>query len=399
MLTIRLVVFNEDYWDNNLIYTQNILPLKTLADKIGGKLELYSFTSLPIYVMQRKRIKAFVGRMAQDGIRVVNKLVLFYPTRYMLPHYCLLPFFYLNVRGYVKTLARKDKGNAVINNLRSYSPALAFYKYYNNLSNVFFDPRTEWIEENINAGYFRSGSKTVDFWMGMEGKFIQAFRKTILISDIFKENLLNKHGQGNESKMVVLYNPIDYKKFVIKKKPHDGKVFLYTGSLGHWNNLATYLGFFKMFKEHGENCRMVICTNTASSKVEGVLSREEFSQIRGLVDVHYNVPGNMLPVYYAECDYGLQLMTLPDSRVGVKYVEYVAAGLIPLVNNNVKGAALLSDRYGFGPVINESDSEDMIIEKVLSAKPIDVKSPEYNDFRGKTDLNGIASLLKQIYLN
>ena len=233
----------------------------------------------------------------------------------------------------------------------------------------------------------------------MEGKFIQAFRRTILISDIFKENLLNKHGQGNESKMVVLYNPIDYEKFAIKKKPHDGKVFLYTGSLGHWNNLATYLEFFKMFKEHGENSRMVVCTNTASSKVEDVLNREEFSQIRGLVDVHYNVPGNKLPVYYAECDYGLQLMTLPDSRVGVKYVEYVAAGLIPIVNSNVKGAALLSERYGFGPVINEGDSENMVIEKVLSTKPIDVTSSGYKEFRGKTDLNGIAALLKQIYLD
>ena len=161
MLTIRLVVFNEDYWDNNLIYTQNILPLKALTDAVGGSLELYSFTSLPIYIMQRKRIKAFIERMAKAGIKVVNKFVLFYPTRYMLPHYCLLPFFYLNVGSYVKALARKDKGAEVIYNLRSYSPALAFYKYYNNLSNVFFDPRTEWIEENINTGYFRSGSKTV----------------------------------------------------------------------------------------------------------------------------------------------------------------------------------------------------------------------------------------------
>lgn len=399
MQTIRLVVFNEDYWDNNLIYTQNILPLKKLADSIGGELELYSFTSLPIYLIQRRIIKAFVSKMSGMNVRVVNKCVLFYPTRYMLPHFCLLPFLFLNVFFYMKALCRKDKNKVVINNLRSYTPALAFYKYYERRDNVFFDPRTEWIEECINAGYFKPNGKTVRYWKKKEVEFVRSFRKTILISDVFKDNLVSKCGVENANKMVVLYNPIDYSKFDIQKKPHKGKVFLYTGSLGHWNNLATYLDFYKLFKQYdGEDNRLVICTNTSQQKVEEVLNQEEYSLIKDDITVHYNVPGDMLPEYYSECDYGLQLMSLPDSRVGVKYVEYVAAGLIPIVNSNVKGAALLSDKYGFGPVIKINDTNESVIGKVLGAKEIDRLSPSYCEFKTKTDLNTIETNLQSIYI-
>ena len=399
MQTIRLVVFNEDYWDNNLIYTQNILPLKSLADSVNGQLELFSFTSLPVYLMQRKRIKGFVEKMAERNVKVVNKLVLFYPTRYLLPFYILLPFFYLNVYFYMKALRKSDKGRNVINNMRSYCPALAFYKYYGRLDNVFFDPRTEWIEENINAGYFKSGSRTVKFWSELEKEFVKNFHKTILISDIFKDNLIKKCGSKYEDKMCVLYNPIDYKQFAIEKRPHNGKVFLYTGSLGHWNNLVTYLDFFKMFIEQGMECRLIICTNTAQKKIDEIVCREEYAQIKNAVIVHYNVPCDKLPVYYSECDYGLQLMSLPDSRVGVKYVEYIAAGLIPIVNSNVKGAAFLSKKYGFGPVIENQDNKEEIINKVVNALPLDVNSAQYLEFKQQSDLNELGCILKKIYLD
>lgn len=50
MKKIRLVVFNEPYWDKGLIYSQNILPLLQLVKTKEYSLDVLSFTSLPFYL-------------------------------------------------------------------------------------------------------------------------------------------------------------------------------------------------------------------------------------------------------------------------------------------------------------------------------------------------------------
>lgn len=398
MKTIRLVVFNEEYWGKGLVYTQNIIPLKHFVDQIEGKLEIYSFTSIPLYWRKRKTILESIGYLNKMGIGVVNKFIMYYPTRYLLPYWFLLPYFYLNVICHVKRLNKKDLGKDVVYNLRSYQSALAFYMFYKNHDSLVFDPRTDFIEEKINAGFFKKNGLTVKKWKKYTGKMIMSFKKTIVISDIFKSNLLAEYGIDASSKIQTLYNPIDYKKFDVPKVLHEGISFLYTGSLGKWNKLSNYMYVFKAFHQKHPDSIFIICTNASPSHVISEISKPEYESLLDNIEVYYNIPYDVLPSYYARCDYGFQLMDQIDSRVGVKFVEYIAAGIIPIISRNVQGAAFLSEKYNIGVVLEGSESPDCIIDKIENAKMIDKESDSYKLFRSLTDTAVICNRIKDIYL-
>lgn len=399
MKKIRLVIFNEEYWSKGLIYTQNILPIKKLCDETNSQMELYSFTSLPMYVMHHSTIKSFMSEMKDGGISIHNMPVLFYPTRLMTVKWFMLPFFYLNVFLYVKYLLWKDrKEENVIYNCRSYYTSLAFLKFYKNKNKLIFDPRTDWIEEKVNAGSFNIGSWTYKMWLAFEKDILSRFSKSLFISDVFKDNLLKRHSLADESKFMILYNPINYNHFTVEKKHHDGIVFLYTGSLGKWNRLENYLEFFKKYHSQDSNSRLVICTNSSSTTVNSVMNREEFNNLKQSVEVYYNVSYNDLPIRYSECDFGLQIMSKEDSRVGVKYIEYIAAELTPIVNENVQGATYLARKYNIGIVINGQEDSETIYEKVQNCKRINRADDNYLKIQSLTDVNKLTSNLSNIYL-
>lgn len=395
--TIRLVVFNESYWGKGLIYSQNILPLKKLANETGSQIELFSFTSILKLFLERKSITEFRVMMAKEGVTVKNFPVFFYPARVFLLRYFLIPYFYMNVAPYVWFLRNKDKNIDVVYNLRSYATSLAFYKFYHDYNKLIFDPRTDWIEENVNAGNIKPEGETVRFWNRMEGEFVRRFKKSIFTSETFRDNVITKHNIKETDKYEIVYNPIDYSLFTIEKVPHMGKCFLYTGSFGRWNKLETYLDFFKSIFANDSTCSMVICTSSSHTKVEKIISSVKYNSIRNAVKVYYNVSIDDLPKYYAMCDYGLQLMTKKDSRVGVKYVEYVAAGITPIVSENVQGAAYIARKYSLGIVLPSDINLGNNYTVISEAKTIDVNSISYNKFRDVSDLNRISQLLKHIY--
>ena len=395
---IRLVVFNEDYWSKGLIYSQNILPLKKLCDDTNSKLELLSFTSLPLLCMRHSAIKQFMTEMRNEGVVIHNLPVLFYPTRLMTVKWFMLPFFYLNVFFYVKFLQKRDKGKeGIIYNCRSYYTSLAFLKFYKFKRNLIFDPRTDWIEEKVNAGGFKIGGWTYRMWTKFEKAILTTFSKSLFISDVFKANILKRHDLNDCEKFKILYNPINYEHFAIKKVPHDAVTFLYTGSLGKWNKLENYLDFFMKYYSCDTNARLIVCTNSSPSIVDSILYSDKFKDVSSCVEVHYNVSYNDLPKYYAQCDFGLQIMSKDDSRVGVKFIEYIAALLTPIVNVKVQGATYLARKYELGVVLDGSEGPQQIYEKVNRRKRISRDTENYRTIEALTDVNKITPLLKQIY--
>ena len=102
----------------------------------------------------------------------------------MITRWFMKPFYNLNVWPYIKYLNKKDRSNDVIYDLRSYEVSLGFLDFYKNKNALFFDTRTDWIEENINAGNFKKGCHSVRFWNKIEERMIRTFKKTFVISDI-----------------------------------------------------------------------------------------------------------------------------------------------------------------------------------------------------------------------
>ena len=400
MRKIRLVIFNEPYWDKGLIYSQNIQPLLQLVQTNEYRLDVISFTSLPFLIKSKKKIQTTRMELAEYGGNVKNFPILFYPTRFMLLRYFLIPFYFMNVFLYIYYLSWKDdKDNSdILYSIRSYQAALGFLKFYKNKKRIIFDTRTDWIEENINVDNFKANSNTVSYWRKAEKEMLIKFRKTLFISDLFRKAVLERHSiQQNENKYCLVYNPIDYNHFQSVQNYDKKNNFLYTGSLGHWNNISVYLDFFQIVAEKMPASKLIICTNSPAHKVMPTFELAKYDNIRNRIEIHYNVPYSELPLYYARCTYGLQLMTKKDTRVGVKFIEYVAANLIPIVNTNVMGAVALAKKYKNGVVVSalgEDTSE--LIEKLRLAKNNKSESKQA-DFRHMTDLKEFANILKPIY--
>lgn len=399
MKKVNLVIFNEPYWDKGLIYTQNILPLIELTKGTDIPLNIVSFTSLPFLIMKYKAIRKAKKEFKQSGVSVTDFPVMFYPTRYMLLRWLLIPFYYLNVYIYIKWLNKKDREDQSTNiySVRSYQAALGFLSFFHDKNKIVFDTRTDWIEENINVGNFKEKSRTVTFWRKKEKLMLQTFKKTLFISPVFRHNVLLRNGMElDDTKYLVVYNPIDYKHFESIKNNDTNNNFLYTGSLGHWNNISIYLDFFKQVAFMMPSSKLIVCTSSPAHKIIPILQKPKYNSIRDRVELHFNVPYSELPEYYAQCTFGLQLMSKKDSRVGVKFIEYIASGLVPIVNENVMGAVALARKFNIGIVLNNNSDAD-IIEKIEKAKR-KITEENLNAFREITDLRQIKKILTPIYL-
>lgn len=400
MKKIRLVVFNEPYWDKGLIYSQNILPLLQLVKTGKYSLDVISFTSLPFLFKSKTNIQATKNDLKQYGVNIRNFPVLFYPTRFMLLRYFLLPFYFLNVFLYVKLLNHQDEKSDkdIFYNIRSYQAALGFLKFYKNKDRIVFDTRTDWIEENINVGNFKPDGATVKFWRNAEKQMLLKFRKTLFISDLFRDAVLKRHSiKLDDNKYCLVYNPINYKHFHSVQNHDQDNNFLYTGSLGHWNNISIYLDFFLKVADKMPSSKLIVCTGSPIHKIEPTFNLPKYDAIRNRVEIHYSVPYSELPSFYARCTYGLQLMSKKDTRVGVKFIEYIAANLIPIVNTNVMGAAALARKYEIGIVLDDETEEvDSIINRLEQIKQ-NSNNSKLAKFRKITDLNEFANILKPIY--
>lgn len=400
MKKIRLVVFNEPYWDKGLIYSQNILPLLQLVKTGKYSLDIISFTSLPFLFKSKTNIQATKNDLKQYGVNVRNFPVLFYPTRFMLLRYFLLPFYFLNVFLYVKFLNHQDEKSDkdIFYNIRSYQAALGFLKFYKNKDRIVFDTRTDWIEENINVGNFKPDGATVKFWRNAEKQMLLKFRKTLFISDLFRDAVLKRHSiKLDENKYCLVYNPINYKHFHSVQNHDKENNFLYTGSLGHWNNISIYLDFFLKVADKMPSSKLIVCTGSPIHKIEPTFNLPKYDTIRNRVEIHYSVPYSELPSFYARCTYGLQLMSKKDTRVGVKFIEYIAANLIPIVNTNVMGAAALARKYEIGIVLDDETEEvDSIVYRLEQIKQ-NSNNSKLAEFRKITDLNEFVNILKPIY--
>lgn len=400
MKKLKLVVFNEPYWDKGLIYSQNILPLLQLVKTGKYSLDVISFTSLPFLLKSKTNIQATKNDLKQYGVNIRNFPVLFYPTRFMLLRYFLLPFYFLNVFLYVKFLNHQDeKSNKdIFYSIRSYQAALGFLKFYKNKDRIIFDTRTDWIEENINVGNFKPDGATVKFWRNAEKQMLLKFRKTLFISDLFRDAVLKRHSiKLDDNKYCLVYNPINYKHFHSVQNHDQDNNFLYTGSLGHWNNISIYLDFFLKVADKMPSSKLIVCTGSPIHKIEPTFNLPKYDAIRNRVEIHYSVPYSELPSFYARCTYGLQLMSKKDTRVGVKFIEYIAANLIPIVNTNVMGAAALARKYEIGIVLDDETEEvDSIVYRLEQIKQ-NRNNSKLAEFRKITDLNEFVNILKPIY--
>lgn len=399
--TIRLVVFNEIFWEKGLIYSQHILPLKKLRESNPNvSIELIAFVSFFNLILSRKEINLFCHSQLAQGFTVQVFPILYLPSRLFYPRWFMIPFLFLNTLPYVLWLKFYDR---YLNNidvwyqLRSYEISMVFNLIYRGKRNLVFDPRSDLLEELVESGIWSRKSFSYRLWLRIEKGLLVRTRRALFISDVMKNELLGRHGITDDpQKFIVLYNQVDFEHFHSQntKKEHN---FLYTGSLGNWNNIYNYLKFFKAISPYMPDSMFYIVTTTKPSKYEKVFLDTEFDEIRKNILLYHNIDYEDLPNIYAKCMYGLQLMSCGDSRLGVKFVEYIAAGLLPIVNENVKGAADFVRKFSIGVVINQDIEkiDEQSCDKILNA--YENQLPASSIIRCVLDLNQCSTLLERIF--
>lgn len=397
--TIRLTIFNENFWQKGLIYSQNILPLRKLIENSKlYSLEIIAFISFIELFKYRNEIKLFIIEQRSLNINVRVFPTLYVPSKILYPRWFVIPYLFLNLSLYVLYFAIKDykfKGKLYYN-LRSYQIALVFNVLYFNKTRLVFDPRTDMLTELLNFGVWKNDSLSYKMWQWFERIIVNYSYKTIFISEPMKEDILLRCNLiDNEHKYYIYNNQVDFGHFKRRKNTEENN-FLYTGSLGNWNSLRNYLLFFKKINVFMPQSSLYIVTNTDKSKYGKILDHLEFEEIRKKVHFFHNPSYASLPLIYSNCTFGLQLMSLPDSRVGVKFVEYIAAGLLPIVNKNVRGASDFVNKYSIGFILDNNmemiDSE--FCEKLLMTKLSESLS---SAVKKVLDVNQSYAILKSVF--
>lgn len=356
---IRFTIFNEEFWGKGLIYSQNLLPLIKLSKDKKNDVQILAFTSILDLFLFRKEIFKFKKEFNDLGIRNRIYPILFVRSRFFILRWFMFPLLIVTTLPYILYFNFIDLINnskQVVYHLRAYTTSFLFAKFYYGKAMLVFDPRSDFIIENRRLLNWKENSTTDKLWRSIEKRILEKCDKSIFISDEHRLDTLSRNNILIDTrKHVIFSNPIDFKQFEtsFKKIRTSGEIrFLYTGSLGNWNSLEVYLDFFKGIKSVLPKSTMYVITSTRNSKIKHVIEDSKFKKIIDDVHFFYNLPYNELPELYKDCTAGLQLMKMPDSRLGVKYVEYLASGLIPIVNYNVRGAAQFC-RQGLGLVLED----------------------------------------------
>jgi len=400
---IVLYIFNEKYWFNSLVYTQNILPLLSLSKKSEvGSYQIIAYTPILNLIINRREISNFKIMISDKNIKLINRPIFFIMSRFFHIRLIMMPFFVLNLLPYtifdIFQFAKSNKNKTILH-FRSYPISILSFIFKGNKCRMIFDPRSDYIKENTFVGTWKDNSFSQKIWFWLEKKIIHNTNKTISISNAMKSDLVERTDSKNYKKITIIPNCADYNHFSNQRIKKNDFTMIYSGSLGSWNKLDIYINFFEGVLNHRPDAKLIIASSQSKSKIlrKELINPKTQHLLNNITFVQASY--NDLPNVYSRCSFGLQLMSRRDNRIGVKYVEYLASGLIPIVNSAVEGAYEYSTKYNFGIAIhsklNEIDYQSLVenMEEKLSTN--------INESLGQElfDIHSNSKLLKYLYLN
>lgn len=215
-----------------------------------------------------------------------------------------------------------------------------------------FDPRSLMVEEQVSAGLWRRGGATSRFWVVAERWIVQRATAVVVTSDAMGRELASR-ARGT---FVMIPNnyprgPLPSRERNVCDDDSVAKVthLCYVGSLGHWNKPAVYLDCLRAMQRAGLAARLHFFVPQASrDSLERAL--ESARDLVPYCTVESVDQGSIL-ARIAPLDVGLQLMDKEDTRLGIKVVEYLAAGLPVLVAPQVQGATEIVEHHRVGFVV------------------------------------------------
>jgi len=329
------LVINEDI-NSGLLKSQVIEPIKHFSDekfklinvhKINNKNEVYKDSvNLPIAIPYR--------------------LFLFNFLFFLTP---VIAF------GYALILTVIIKNNSVVIS-RSYFPSLVAY-ILNKLKNIdyVFDTRSLFIDENTLNGSFKHNSINYKMWKYFEKKILKNSYKTTAVALKQKEYYETICPKANIELIPCFISPL--KAVTVDRQIRlrlelgfnsEDIVIVYYGSLDDgWNNIDMYAKAFKNLSDQNYKVLIISQNYTLISKDSRLVNEN----IIILNTTHKT--GIELSEYMQLADYGIVLMRKAadwETRLSVKFVEYLNAGLQVIVGEHVGEAV----RYANGEFLERT---------------------------------------------
>ena len=344
----QYLVINEDI-NTGLLKSQVISPLSACAEfgldvelinihKLGrGTGEYRNKKNIPIAIPYRAYMFNF----------------LFFLTPIIAFLYSLILFFYIK------------RGNVVA--ARSYFPSLVLYflSKYRNV-NYIFDSRSLFIDENTLNGNFKVGSLNYKMWKFFEKLIVDSSVKTIAVSKKQLDYYKNI-SPGSCVEIIPCYARVDCysstnSSDVLKEKMgylNDDIIIAYYGSLDNgWNNIDLYNDFFNVATNLG--AKVIILSQSYNYIVNDPrlqMANVTIVDTRALSSVEVN---EILKI----SDYGVVLMKKAadwETRLSVKFVDYLSAGLQVIVGQYV-GEACRYARESFSDRAIIYGSDDQVLK-------------------------------------
>lgn len=374
------VVFNEPLW-SPLLMNQVVVLVGAMAKISGHPNVLVNFIPLTHLLKERRRWRSIQEQLLQNGSNLLLIPLPPFPCRrrpfltwrpWDIPSPRIMSLAALLVTGSL-ALLRKIAGTRIIH-ARGYIATRAIRPEWLKGVRVIFDTRSPFPEEGIAAQRWDPESELHHYWK-------EAEHRNLLISDvsvaISASHARHLSGLEPSSRIVVIPNNVSVDRFneaqrfrgPMRARICAGQstvVMAYVGSLdGKWNRADSYAKFYKSLDNWSRPHRLLfVVPETDHALTRRILARCGLSET-----VDFSLVGASItdvPKWLSAADMGLQFMDVPDLRIGVKVVEYLAASLPVITNENVVGAAELIFQEEVGFVAQDEREVIDQLERLIS---------------------------------
>jgi glycosyltransferase involved in cell wall biosynthesis len=233
---------------------------------------------------------------------------------------------------------------------RNYNSGLAVFilKKFKSVK-LIFDPRSQYIQENLGCNKLIEDSCEEKFWQMMEDKILSASDKIIVVSKAHAEYYKNRL-QDLRLEVVPCFGQPEYsfinearitKSRKIMGFSSSDLVICYYGSLDNkWNNMEMYKRFFYQCIDSGYKLCIL------SQNADKVISDSRIASSGAFIK-NVEAPEEAKELMSA-CDFGVMILKKSktwESIVGVKFVEYLCCGLQVILGEYVGGAVRIAKEH------------------------------------------------------
>lgn len=389
-----------------LVQTQVIKLLQVIAKETNYEISWIALVSPSDTLLRRQEIRQLAIELEKDGIKLKNFTLPILYSQWFLPRIWLLPIILL-ITGIILRIHFWNNKQKIILHGRGYlATLLCVYAKRFTRGGVLFDPRSLFPEENVTAGNWHKDSLNYKAWKHLETFLVKNVEFVVGVSNGFSR-IIKKESDWQPC-FEVIPCMVDVKNFDrnLTDPGHllselglntTGLVFVYNGSLGRWNSPEMIARYFFYAWQTNKNNRLLIVTKGRTDRLKEILY--EYG-IPKYVYKFISTAPNEVWKYLAVADIGLQVMEPAldaETRLGVKFAEYLAAGIPVIANSNAGATVSYIEMYQVGAVI---DSPEIEIQELFSKPEMfqeNVKEKckilAYKEF----DIAPIASMYMDVY--